>query len=272
VQWLPARSVRAALRLRSTTGSDAARVFASTHRTAGSGFVEEVRYASRLDRPDVIAVRAGLLVRLLLIVPVGEIAEIFPGDERIVLHRSPRPTATKRLRTDLRGHVLPGRRRSAASGEVAGVRAGATRIEARKEVEAVIERLTRRIGLRFRRGGQREMTPDVEASAEPSAEEPSAEEPSTEAPSAEERPEEEPAGRRSASRGGCRGGACGEAGGGRATGGRADLRGANDRLTFTPEVAVGLWCPARIRRRSPIPRCKLPGRPPRTQNVIGNPR
>jgi hypothetical protein len=157
------------------------------------GFVEEVRYASRLDRPDVIAIRAGLLVRLLLIVPVGEIAEIFPGDERIVLHRSPRPTATKRLRTDLRGHVLPGRRRSAASGEVAGVRAGATRIEARKEVEAVIERLTRRIGLRFRRGGEREMTPDVEASAEPSAEEPSAEEPSTEAPSAEERPEEEPA-------------------------------------------------------------------------------
>jgi hypothetical protein len=46
------------------------------------GFVEEVRYASRFDRPDVIAVRAGLLGRLLLIVPVGEIAEILPKEER----------------------------------------------------------------------------------------------------------------------------------------------------------------------------------------------
>jgi hypothetical protein len=150
------------------------------------GFVEEVRYASRLDRPDVIAVRVGLLARLLLIVPVGEIAEISPGDERIVLHRSPRPTATERLR-DRRERVQPAGRR-AASSEVTGVGAGATRIEARKEVEAVIERLTRRIGLRFGKGGEREMTPDVEASAEPSAEEPSTEEPST-----EEQLEEEPA-------------------------------------------------------------------------------
>jgi hypothetical protein len=150
------------------------------------GFVEEVRYASRLDRPDVIAVRVGLLARLLLIVPVGEIAEILPGDERIVLHRSPRPTATERLQ-DRRERVQPGGRRRAAS-RAAGGGAGATRIEARKEVEAVIERLTRRIGLRLRRGGEREMTPDVEASAAPSAEEPS-----TEEPSAEEQPEEEPA-------------------------------------------------------------------------------
>jgi hypothetical protein len=88
------------------------------------GFVEEVRYASRLDRPDVIAVRVGLLARLLLIVPVGEVAEILPREERIVLHRSPR----------------------------------------------------------------QEMTPDVEASTEPSAEEPSAEE-----PSAEEQAGEKPA-------------------------------------------------------------------------------
>jgi hypothetical protein len=55
------------------------------------GFVEEVRYASRLDRPDVIAVRAGFLGRLLVIVPVGEIAEILPRHELTVLHRSPRP-------------------------------------------------------------------------------------------------------------------------------------------------------------------------------------
>jgi hypothetical protein len=151
------------------------------------GFVEEVRYESRLDRPDVIAVRVGLLARLLLIVPVGEIAEILPGDERIVLHRSPRPTARERLQ-DRRERVRPGGRRRTARSEVEGVGAGAKRIDARKEVDAVIERLTRRIGLRFGKGGEREMTPDVEASAEPSAEEPS-----SEAPSTEEQPEEEPA-------------------------------------------------------------------------------
>jgi hypothetical protein len=60
------------------------------------GFVEEVRHASRLDRPDVIAVRAGFLGRLLVTVPVGEIAEILPRDELIVLHRSPRLIATER--------------------------------------------------------------------------------------------------------------------------------------------------------------------------------
>jgi hypothetical protein len=146
-----------------------------------------VRYASRLDRPDVIVVRVGLLARLLLIVPVGEIAEILPGDGRIVLHRSPRPTPKERLQ-NRRERVQPGGGRRAPNSEVAGVSAGAMHIKARKEVEAVIERLMRRIGLRFGKGGEREMTPDVEASAEPSAEEPS-----TEESSAEERPEEEPA-------------------------------------------------------------------------------
>ncbi len=76
------------------------------------GVVEEVRYASRFDRPDVIAVRAGRLGRLLLIVPVGEIAEILPNEERIVLRRSPRPTATERLQ-DVRGRGRPGARREA---------------------------------------------------------------------------------------------------------------------------------------------------------------
>jgi hypothetical protein len=70
------------------------------------GFVEEVRYASRCDRPDVIAVRVGLLGRLLLILPVGEVAEIIPSEERIILHRSPRPTATERLQ-DWRERVQP---------------------------------------------------------------------------------------------------------------------------------------------------------------------
>ena len=70
------------------------------------GVVEEVRYASRCDRPDVIAVRAGLLGRLLLIVPVAAIAEILPREERIVLHGSPRATAPERLQ-DLGGRIHP---------------------------------------------------------------------------------------------------------------------------------------------------------------------
>src|SRR5215831_343675 len=62
------------------------------------GFVEELRYLSRLDRPDAIAVRAGLLGRLLLIVPVAEIEEIRPSEKRIVLQHSPRATLRSRLR------------------------------------------------------------------------------------------------------------------------------------------------------------------------------
>jgi hypothetical protein len=163
------------------------------------GFVEEVRYASRVDRPDVIAVRAGRLGRLLLIVPVEEIAEILPREERIVLHRSPRPTATERPK-DLRGHAQPGGRRLAADSEAEGLPAGAKGIEAaQREVKAVIKRLTRLIVLRVGRGGEREMTPDVEPSAESPAEEPPAEEeeaseePAAEEEAAEAAPTEEPA-------------------------------------------------------------------------------
>jgi hypothetical protein len=107
------------------------------------GFVDEVRYASRFDRPD----------------------------------GSPRPTATERLQ---------GRHEPAQGG------AGAKRPQANREVRAVIERLTRLIGLRFGRGGEQEMTSDVEASGEPPAE-PAAEEKAAEEPVAEEAPAEEPA-------------------------------------------------------------------------------
>jgi hypothetical protein len=146
------------------------------------GFVGEVRYASRFDRPDVSAVRADLLI-----VPIGGIAEILPREERIVLQHSPRPTATERLQ---------GRHEPAHGG------AGAKRPQANREVRAVIKRLTRLIGLRFGRGGEQEMTSDVEASGEPPAdpaaeekapEQSVAEEPPAEGPAAEAMPAEEPA-------------------------------------------------------------------------------
>ncbi len=53
------------------------------------GFVEEVRFRSRVDRPDALALRAGLLGRHLLIVPVDEVADISPREERIVLRSAP---------------------------------------------------------------------------------------------------------------------------------------------------------------------------------------
>jgi hypothetical protein len=151
------------------------------------GFVEEVRYASRCDRPDVIAVRAGLLGRLLLVVPVGEVAWILPEKEQVVLHRSPRPTATERL-DDLPGQLQPGggRRAGGSSSEP-----GPSALKAQREVEAVFTRLTRGVARRIGRGGEEEVTPDVEESAEPSAEEPSAEEPAAEEQAGEETAAEE---------------------------------------------------------------------------------
>ena len=54
------------------------------------GLVEEVRFRSRLDRPDAIAVRAGLVGSRLLIVPVEAVTEIVARERRVVL-RSPPP-------------------------------------------------------------------------------------------------------------------------------------------------------------------------------------
>jgi len=153
------------------------------------GFVEEVRYATRCDRPDVIAVRAGLLGRLLLILPVGEVAEILPREELVVLQRSPRPSATEPSH-NRRRHVQPGGPGGAPTSEVESVGAGTQRIEAQREVVAVINRLKRRMSLRRGRGGEEEMRPDVEESAEPSAEEQPAQEQAGEEPAAEEAPSE----------------------------------------------------------------------------------
>jgi hypothetical protein len=153
----------------------------SPHRRVG--VVEEVRYASRCDRRDVIAVRPRRLHGLLFIVPVEEVAEIFPGRELVVLHPSPRPTAAGQLQ-GLPDRVQSGGRRRTRRPKTSKPKPRASK--AQQEVEAVITRLLRRVDLRLRKGGEKEVTPDVEESAESSAEEPSAQE-----PAAEEQPEEE---------------------------------------------------------------------------------
>ncbi len=53
------------------------------------GLVEAVMFRMRPDEPDALIVRAGLLARRLVLVPVEDVAEIFPRRERIVLSRVP---------------------------------------------------------------------------------------------------------------------------------------------------------------------------------------
>lgn len=71
------------------------------------GFVEEVRFRSRVDRPDVLAVRAGRVGRHLLIVPVDEVADIAAREGRIVLRSAPPLTGRRKL-----PRLAVGRRRS----------------------------------------------------------------------------------------------------------------------------------------------------------------
>lgn len=59
------------------------------------GFVEHVRFGSRPDRPEALAVRAGRLGRRVLIVSVSKVAEIVPSRERIVLSGSPELLGTE---------------------------------------------------------------------------------------------------------------------------------------------------------------------------------
>jgi hypothetical protein len=113
------------------------------------------------------------------------VAWIPPAREQ---HRSPRPTATERTQ-DLRGRIQArGRRRAGTGAKASEPEPSAPKIQ--REVEAVFTRLTRRVGLRLGRGGEEKVTPDVEESAEPSAEEPSAEGQAGEEREAEEAPAE----------------------------------------------------------------------------------
>ena len=94
----------------------------SPHRRVG--VVEEVRYASRCDRRDVIAVRPRRLHGLLFIVPVEEVAEIFQGAGR------PAPLSAPDRGRAAPGPPRPGSVRGEAQNEEAeDFEAEATRIE-----------------------------------------------------------------------------------------------------------------------------------------------
>jgi hypothetical protein len=53
------------------------------------GIVEETRFGSRLDRPDVIAVRVGRLPRRLVLVPIEEVEEINPRERLLRVRAFP---------------------------------------------------------------------------------------------------------------------------------------------------------------------------------------
>jgi hypothetical protein len=62
------------------------RVDAATGRV---GVVAEVRFRSRLDRPDELLVRRGVLGRRRVVVPVSDVEAILPQQQRLVLGRAP---------------------------------------------------------------------------------------------------------------------------------------------------------------------------------------
>jgi hypothetical protein len=53
------------------------------------GLVEAVMFRVRPDVPDALIVRAGVLGRRLVIVPIEDVADVLPRRERIVLSRTP---------------------------------------------------------------------------------------------------------------------------------------------------------------------------------------
>ena len=58
------------------------RVYTSGRRV---GVITELRFRSRLDRPDELVVRGGLLGNRVVVVAVDEVADVLPRQERIML-------------------------------------------------------------------------------------------------------------------------------------------------------------------------------------------
>ena len=56
------------------------------------GIVEHVVYRSRADRPDVVAVTSGLWRARTAEVPVADVTEVWPAQERLVVRGGLRPS------------------------------------------------------------------------------------------------------------------------------------------------------------------------------------
>jgi hypothetical protein len=66
------------------------------------GVIREVRFLSRLDRPDELVVCGGLFGHREEIVPVDEVTEVVPSEERIYLRLAPEATVRRPPRLRLR--------------------------------------------------------------------------------------------------------------------------------------------------------------------------
>jgi len=68
------------------------------------GLVEAVMFRVRPDEPDALIVRAGVLGRRLVIVPIEDVADVLPRKGRLVLRRAPDVSVDflTQLRTRLR--------------------------------------------------------------------------------------------------------------------------------------------------------------------------
>lgn len=82
------------------------------------GLVEAVMFRVRPNQPDALIVRAGVLGRRLVIVPIETVADVLPRKERILLGRVPDLGGTDFL-SELRARL----RRLAAEGAGPGLRA-----------------------------------------------------------------------------------------------------------------------------------------------------
>jgi hypothetical protein len=56
------------------------------------GFVEGLRFISRIDQPDLLEVRGGRLGRQLLLIPIEQVEEVRTAEERVLLRNVPTPT------------------------------------------------------------------------------------------------------------------------------------------------------------------------------------
>jgi hypothetical protein len=54
------------------------------------GLVDGLRFLSRIDQPDLLEVRAGLLGRQLLLIPSDQVTDIVVAEGRLVLRDTPR--------------------------------------------------------------------------------------------------------------------------------------------------------------------------------------
>jgi hypothetical protein len=70
--------------------------------TGRVGRVEEVRFGSRLDRPDLLLVRTVLLGKRSLSVPVSEVKQVVPLEERLILRGAPEHARNRRRFSRLR--------------------------------------------------------------------------------------------------------------------------------------------------------------------------